>query len=147
MAGPAMPARSTGSVSGLSILRTRGGRLRHRQTRLGGGAEGSGAIGRGLGGVRRTTAASSSIVLRLPANWLISFFDTSPITLRPNWAILPVICRSVVTMTDVLVGERLSAGRRDLGGGVAAPAGVAALGLQHRAMGGVVAFAGTSPGP
>ena len=28
---------------------------------------------------------------------------------RPNWATLPVMCRSVVTTTLVLVGDRLSA--------------------------------------
>ena len=52
---------------------------------------------------------SSSIVLRLPANWAISFFETSPMIPRPNWATLPVMWRSVVTMTRVLVGDRLSA--------------------------------------
>ena len=45
-----------------------------------------------------------------------------------------------MTITRVLVGERLSAWARDLGRGVAPAAGVAAFGLQHGAVGGVVAL-------
>jgi hypothetical protein len=52
---------------------------------------------------------SSSISLRLLANWAISFELTSPMIPRPNWATLPVMCRSVLTTTFVLVGDRLSA--------------------------------------
>ncbi len=94
---------------------------------------------RGLGRRRGVVAAlgvgragcSSSIVLRLPANCAISFFETSPMMPRPNWATLPVMCRSVVTTTRVArrrgsrPGPAISAER------VAAAAGVAALGLQR----------------
>ena len=37
------------------------------------------------------------MVLRLWANWPISFSLTSPMMPRPNWATLPVMCSSVVT--------------------------------------------------
>ncbi len=55
------------------------------------------------------SGSASSIVFRLPANCAISFLDTSPMMPRPNWATLPVMCRSVVTTTRVDVGDRLSA--------------------------------------
>ena len=59
---------------------------------------------------------------------------------RPNWATLPVMCRSAVTVHLVLVGDSASAVGGDVGLGVAAAAGVAALGLEPGVMGGVVAL-------
>ena len=74
---------------------------------------------------------------RQVTNWPSSFVTTSAITPRPNWAARPVMARSVTTFTLVPSPSAVQRGG-DGGVGVALAPGVAALGPQHRLVGGVV---------
>ena len=107
---PAVSSRSTGSGSGLSILRTVGARGADARARLG-RAAGAGPRRRAHGLDRSSSSASTASAAAgrrrarssrgRPRTGRAAWRSRRPARPRPNWATRPVMVRSVTTATAV----------------------------------------------
>ena len=122
--GAARRAVAGGRRGRLGGDRGRDGRLRGARVADGAAAAGDAA----------PVGPASTSRSRLSTNWPSSLLDTSARTPRPNWATLPVMVRSVTTVTRVPSPSGTSVAVTSRVGVALAP-GVAALGLEHDPVG------------